>query len=109
MNVFTIHTNETTYKPGSQVNGTIKIQKGGGVSLRDISIKVEGKESTNIIKNEDSTFSDSSTSQTIAVTYTEENVFFHLDLSQFVFNADDKNEQFYETPFNFILPNMSLP
>lgn len=109
MNVFDIQTNETTYKPGSQVSGTIKILRGGGLSLRDISIKVEGKESTIIIKNEQFTTPDSHTNQTRPVTYTEENAFYHLDLSQFVFNAHDTNEQFYEIPFNFILPELSLP
>ena len=108
MNVFNIQTNETTYKPGSQVSGILKILRGGGLSLRDISIKVEGKESTTIIKNEQFTTPDSHTNQTRPVTYTEENAFFHLDLSQFVFNTNEVNEQFYEIPFNFILPEMSL-
>ena len=109
MNVFKIQINETTYKPGSRVNGTIKILRGGGLSLRDISIKVEGKESTIVIKNEQFTTPDAHTNQTRPVTYTEENAFFHLDLSQFVFNAHEVNEQFYDIPFNFILPEMSLP
>ena len=51
-NVFKIQNNETTYKPGSQLKGPIKILRGGGLSLRDISIKVQGKESTIIIKKE---------------------------------------------------------
>jgi len=108
-NGFKIHNYEATYKPESQVCGTIKILKGDGLSLRDISIKVEVKESTIIIKNGQFTTPTSHTNQTRSVTYTEENAFFHLDPSQFVFNAYDMNEQFYEIPFNFTLPDMSLP
>ena len=109
MNGFKIQNNEFTYKPGSQVSGTMKILRGGGLSLRDISMKVEGKESTIVIKNEQFTTTDSHINQTRPVTYTEDNIFFHLDLSQFVFGTRDMNEQFYEIPFNFILPNISLP
>ena len=54
-------------------------------------------------------FPDTHTNQTGSVNYTEENAFFDLDLSQFVFNAYKVNEQSYEIPFNFILPEMSLP
>ena len=109
MNGFNIQLNETTYKIGSQVNGALKILKGGGLSLRDVSINVEGKESTTIIKNENFTNPNSHTSQTRSVTYREENKFFHLDLSQFIFDAKEIGEQFYEIPFNFILPDTLLP
>ena len=109
MNVFKIQLNETTYKTGSQVSGTLKILGGGGLSLRDVSINVEGKESTTIIKNEDFTNPNSLTAQTRSVTYSEENKFFHLDLSHFIFNAHDIGEQFYEIPFNFVLPDTLLP
>lgn len=109
MNGFNIQLNETTYKIGSQVNGVLKILKGGGLSLRDVSINVEGKESTTIIKNENFTNPNSHTSQTRSVTYREENKFFHLDLSQFIFDAKEIGEQFYEIPFNFILPDTLLP
>jgi hypothetical protein len=100
--VFNIQINAITYNAGSQVNGALKILRGGGISLRDLSIKVEDKGSTIIIKNEQFTTQDSHTNQTRPVTYTEESVFFYLDLSEFVFNADDMNEQFYDFLFNFI-------
>jgi len=109
VNVFNIQLNETTYKTGSQVNGVLKILRGGGLSLRDVSINVEGKESTTIIKSENFTNPNSHSTQTRPVTYSEENKFFNLDLSQFIFNAKEIGEQFYEIPFNFILPDTLLP
>jgi hypothetical protein len=109
MNVFHIQFNETTYKVGSEVKGALKILKGGGLSLRDIELWVEGKESTTITKHENSTDPDSPTTQPRSVTYNEENKFLNLDLSSFIFEAQDQGGQFYEVPFHFNLSDAYPP
>jgi hypothetical protein len=108
MNVFDIQLNEISYQPGSQIEGTLKILKGGGLALKDVEFKVEGKELTTIAKNENYTDPKSNTTQTRSVTYREENKFFYLDLSSFIFNAKDTGNQIYEIPFNFVLPEMVM-